>query len=53
MEHMPLFTIWLELSVCIQATTFKGYGQSRPIALNKTSEGRKKNERIQVVISKK
>ncbi len=33
--------------------TFKGYGQSRPIALNKTSEGRKKNERIQVVISKK
>jgi outer membrane protein OmpA-like peptidoglycan-associated protein len=33
--------------------SFKGYGQSRPIALNKTSEGRKKNERIQVVISKK
>ncbi len=33
--------------------SFKGYGQSRPIALNKTSEGRKKNERIQVMISKK
>ncbi len=33
--------------------TFKGYGQSRPIALNKTPEGRIQNERIQFKIMKK
>lgn len=33
--------------------TYRGYGQSRPIALNKTSEGRQKNERIQFKITKK
>ncbi|WP_264791516.1 OmpA family protein [Aureispira anguillae] len=33
--------------------TFRGYGQSRPIALNKTVEGRQKNERIQFRITKK
>ncbi|WMX13550.1 MULTISPECIES: OmpA family protein [unclassified Aureispira] len=33
--------------------TYRGYGQSRPIALNKTIEGRQKNERIQFRITKK
>lgn len=33
--------------------SFRGYGQSRPIALNKTVEGRQKNERIQFRITKK
>jgi len=33
--------------------TFRGYGQSRPIALNKTTEDRQKNERIQFRITKK
>lgn len=33
--------------------TFRGYGQSRPIALNKTIEDRQKNERIQFRITKK
>lgn len=33
--------------------SYRGYGQSRPIALNKTSEGREKNERIQFRITKK
>ena len=33
--------------------TYRGYGQSRPIALNKTAEGRQKNERIQFKITKK
>lgn len=33
--------------------TYRGYGQSRPIALNKTTEGRQKNERIQFRITKK
>jgi OOP family OmpA-OmpF porin len=33
--------------------SFRGFGQSRPIALNKTTEGREKNERIQFRITKK
>jgi outer membrane protein OmpA-like peptidoglycan-associated protein len=33
--------------------SYRGYGQSRPIALNKTPEGRQKNERIQFKITKK
>lgn len=33
--------------------TYRGYGQSRPIALNRTPEGRQKNERIQFKITKK
>lgn len=33
--------------------TYRGYGQSRPIALNKSTEGRQKNERIQFRITKK
>ena len=33
--------------------SFRGYGQSRPIALNKTKEGRAQNERIQFKIIKK
>lgn len=33
--------------------TFRGYGQSRPIALNKTKEGRAQNERIQFKVIKK
>lgn len=33
--------------------SYRGYGQSRPIALNQTLEGRQKNERIQFMITKK
>lgn len=33
--------------------SYRGYGQSRPIALNRTPEGRQKNERIQFKITKK
>lgn len=33
--------------------SFRGYGQSRPVALNKTAEGRAKNERIQFKVTKK
>jgi len=33
--------------------SYRGYGQSRPITLNKTKEGRARNERIQFKIVKK
>lgn len=33
--------------------SYRGYGQSRPIALNNTAEGRQKNERVQFKIIKK
>lgn len=48
-----VYNYLLSSGISRERLTFRGYGQSRPIALNKTVEGRQKNERIQFRITKK
>jgi outer membrane protein OmpA-like peptidoglycan-associated protein len=48
-----IYNYLLSSGIKKERLTFRGYGQSRPIALNKTTEGRQKNERIQFRITKK
>lgn len=48
-----VYNYLLSSGITKERVTFRGYGQSRPIALNKTEEGREKNERIQFRITKK
>jgi outer membrane protein OmpA-like peptidoglycan-associated protein len=48
-----IYNYLLSSGIKRERLTFRGYGQSRPIALNKTTEGRQKNERIQFRITKK
>jgi len=47
-----IYNYLLSSGIKKERLTFRGYGQSRPIALNKTTEGRQKNERIQFRITK-
>jgi OOP family OmpA-OmpF porin len=48
-----IYNYLLSSGIKKERLTFRGYGQSRPIALNKTIEDRQKNERIQFRITKK
>ncbi len=48
-----VYKFLLSSGIDSERLSFRGYGQSRPIALNKSSDGREKNERIQVMITKK
>ena len=40
----------LSAGISSDRMTYRGYGQSRPIALNTSEEGRSKNERVQFLI---
>jgi|GEM_PF-2370182 len=48
-----IYNYLLSSGIQKERLAYRGYGQSRPIALNKTVEGRQKNERIQFRITKK
>ncbi|MCH2022791.1 MAG: hypothetical protein MK207_09960 [Saprospiraceae bacterium] len=48
-----MYNFLLSSGIKSERLTYRGYGQSRPIALNKTLEGRQKNDRIQFRITKK
>lgn len=48
-----VYSFLLSSGIKSERLSFRGYGQSRPIALNKTPEGRQKNDRIQFRITKK
>lgn len=48
-----VYNYLLSCGIEAERLSFKGYGQSRPIALNQSAEGREKNERIQFMITKK
>lgn len=48
-----VYNYLLSSGIAKERLSYRGYGQSRPIALNKTPEGRQKNERIQFKIIKK
>ena len=48
-----VYNYLLSSGIAKERLSYRGYGQSRPIALNKTLEGRQKNERIQFKITKK
>lgn len=45
-----VYNYLLSSGISSKRMTFRGYGQSRPIALNTTEEGRSKNERVQFLI---
>lgn len=45
-----VYNYLLSAGISSDRMTYRGYGQSRPIALNTSEEGRSKNERVQFLI---